>query len=452
MDNCGKQTKLRIRMVYGLVIGWLAMSLSPMGITGSGSAEIAAAASSFWLARMSFYSALAITAIVTCVPRLADRLGKRTFILIAAAAYCMTGFANWVLANMGWNQPVLLVCTFALSGTIAVTLQLVLAGFLNQGDIGIREVSVVAVLGFCVYLALTPIPPMVRWPLHSLIPLAALLLLPSGYVEHVIPPSADSSASQVVAIVFVMTAACIFNGMAEVDSFIMPVVMTLGSSFGMVGGVVVIFALGRRHAKRHHIATLCALVIALSVLVQGLLALNDVGQNLLDHGFGSVFHILVFVAEYILFALVLTRPFESRLPKQLGCVLLCGANIGVGLGTIVGMLVHNGTAATMFSLAVSLMGFFLLGMQVGCDGASNTCSTTVRDAGTVSLSALANKANLSQRELDVLALWATGHQVDYVADRLCISKNTAKTHVRHIYTKLGVTSREELIQLIERQE
>ena len=116
------------------------------------------------------------------------------------------------------------------------------------------------------------------------------------------------------------------------------------------------------------------------------------------------------------------------------------------------MLVHNGTAATMFSLAVSLMGFFLLGMQVGCDGASNTCSTTVRDAGTVSLSALANKANLSQRELDVLALWATGHQVDYVADRLCISKNTAKTHVRHIYTKLGVTSREELIQLIERQE
>ena len=52
----------------------------------------------------------------------------------------------------------------------------------------------------------------------------------------------------------------------------------------------------------------------------------------------------------------------------------------------------------------------------------------------------------------MLTLWATGHQVDYVADQLCISKNTAKTHVRHIYTKLGVTSREELIQLMERRE
>lgn len=63
-------------------------------------------------------------------------------------------------------------------------------------------------------------------------------------------------------------------------------------------------------------------------------------------------------------------------------------------------------------------------------------------------STLAGKHGLSQRELDVLVLLADGRDVPFVADALGISANTAKSHVQHIYQKLGVHTRQGLITLV----
>ena len=52
---------------------------------------------------------------------------------------------------------------------------------------------------------------------------------------------------------------------------------------------------------------------------------------------------------------------------------------------------------------------------------------------------------LSARELEVLALIATGREVDEVADQLCISPLTLRTHVQRILHKLGVHSRLEAV-------
>ena len=53
---------------------------------------------------------------------------------------------------------------------------------------------------------------------------------------------------------------------------------------------------------------------------------------------------------------------------------------------------------------------------------------------------------LTAREIEVLRLAATGITVDEIARRLYVSPNTAKTHLTHIYGKLGVRGRSEAIR------
>lgn len=62
---------------------------------------------------------------------------------------------------------------------------------------------------------------------------------------------------------------------------------------------------------------------------------------------------------------------------------------------------------------------------------------------------LADKANLSKREREVLVLLSKGRTIDYIADDLGITFNTSKSHVRHVYEKTGVHTRQELLSLIE---
>ena len=52
---------------------------------------------------------------------------------------------------------------------------------------------------------------------------------------------------------------------------------------------------------------------------------------------------------------------------------------------------------------------------------------------------------LSERELEVLRLIAAGLSNDEIAQQLIVGMSTVKTHINHIYSKLGVTSRTQAI-------
>lgn len=60
--------------------------------------------------------------------------------------------------------------------------------------------------------------------------------------------------------------------------------------------------------------------------------------------------------------------------------------------------------------------------------------------------------DLSPRERDVLVLLLQGYSTPRIAERLSISENTAKTHLRHVYAKLGVRSRQQVMAVAERVE
>ncbi|MDD2955187.1 MAG: helix-turn-helix transcriptional regulator [Oscillospiraceae bacterium] len=59
---------------------------------------------------------------------------------------------------------------------------------------------------------------------------------------------------------------------------------------------------------------------------------------------------------------------------------------------------------------------------------------------------------LSGAERAVFDLYMEGHTVKEIADILCLSINTIKTHNRRIYMKLNVTSRKELMVYIQMME
>lgn len=76
------------------------------------------------------------------------------------------------------------------------------------------------------------------------------------------------------------------------------------------------------------------------------------------------------------------------------------------------------------------------------DGASAADATSL-------LAMLARDYDLTAREQEIATMLARGRNGTYIQEQLVISRNTVKTHTRHIYAKLGIHSQQELIDLFE---
>lgn len=63
--------------------------------------------------------------------------------------------------------------------------------------------------------------------------------------------------------------------------------------------------------------------------------------------------------------------------------------------------------------------------------------------------ALAQAHGLTARETEVLILLGRGHTAAYIAEELVVSESTVRSHRKNIYRKLQVSSRSELIDLID---
>lgn len=80
-------------------------------------------------------------------------------------------------------------------------------------------------------------------------------------------------------------------------------------------------------------------------------------------------------------------------------------------------------------------------------------SRIVEDRGsfTRACSALAAARNLSQREEEVLLLLAQHKTARDIEHELCVANGTAKAHIRHVYQKLDIHTREELFAMVDEE-
>ncbi|HJF64686.1 MAG TPA: LuxR C-terminal-related transcriptional regulator [Slackia equolifaciens] len=61
---------------------------------------------------------------------------------------------------------------------------------------------------------------------------------------------------------------------------------------------------------------------------------------------------------------------------------------------------------------------------------------------------IAKDYGLSPRETEVFTLLAQGRTRPYIQDELVLAENTVKTHIAHIYKKLGIGSRQDIFDLV----
>lgn len=69
---------------------------------------------------------------------------------------------------------------------------------------------------------------------------------------------------------------------------------------------------------------------------------------------------------------------------------------------------------------------------------------------TAMVNSVADEFRLSEREREIMALIGRGYTASAVAEKLVISPYTVNTHVQHIYAKLGIHKRAELIAYLHR--
>ena len=140
-----------------------------------------------------------------------------------------------------------------------------------------------------------------------------------------------------------------------------------------------------------------------------------------------------------------------------GAVVVVGATYacvqtGEVVGGVIAMACAPGASIYVCLLSsgllfclIGLLIFFFAKQQRPGVGRHEAYLDAVADA----CAGLSEGGELSAREQEVLLLMAQRKGAGQITRALSISQNTLKTHVRHIYAKLGVHSKDELLDLVD---
>ncbi|WP_326423888.1 helix-turn-helix transcriptional regulator [Adlercreutzia wanghongyangiae] len=142
---------------------------------------------------------------------------------------------------------------------------------------------------------------------------------------------------------------------------------------------------------------------------------------------------------------------RTRLPALRTFALMqCSVQGGMLLGAIMSLLAQGGIVSSSAVLIVVVVSLTAACAAMYGRPSVPALETTDTPSGETDLvEEFVERFGLTPREGDVLQLLLRGRSRDRIEKELVLSKSTVKTHVRHIYEKVGVKSQQELIDIAE---
>ena len=240
------------------------------------------------------------------------------------------------------------------------------------------------------------------------------------------------------------------NWRAEQDGGTASLLIQLTSGAGLLMGGAALWA-GRRILSERA-AFLACRDVAFPV------ALAAVYLSTLFSGPGASLPVLLFdVAYAIILAIVWLEPLHGA--QRLGVLTwLCAGLLAYKAGWYVGVLTLATlqlpwlatvtTVCALVALMVLTVARFVARSRER-QGEVPAPAPAERDYFALACTWMQGEFGLTAREMDVLGLLARGRTSAYIQRALSVSDGTARTHISHIYKKLGVNSQQALLDVVE---
>jgi DNA-binding CsgD family transcriptional regulator len=119
------------------------------------------------------------------------------------------------------------------------------------------------------------------------------------------------------------------------------------------------------------------------------------------------------------------------------------ATPGVGLGSAASTVAANGQSEAVYVDGANVV------LNQDARRGEHAEDDHVEDAFDRNMLEIAETYKLTPRETDVMMLFGKGRSSTFIAEQFCVSTNTVRSHIHHIYGKCNIHSRQELITLVE---
>lgn len=143
----------------------------------------------------------------------------------------------------------------------------------------------------------------------------------------------------------------------------------------------------------------------------------------------------------------------SAHPLQLSLRGLAAVYLAVAMANTLGPSISTAAACGLaFVLATSALAIvFINASRTDTERRQEVRSFHDTSAALAAIERIARRGQLTEKEKDVFLYLEEGHTLKKITKMLGITENTAKYHRHNVYQKLGISSRQELIDLVEEE-